>query len=380
MLQLMNTPTEARLAESIITLKSAVGACPGAWIVHAQIAELSQKATRDGKPFFEALLVDATDSFTLRVWSDHQSYAEVARLGQGRFIQIQGHFEMSPRFGLEARSWTARELSSDERELLLAGPPDLRRKQEQDFQEILRLATSLHDPRFAALATLFLERHGERFRRTAAARSYHHARRGGLVEHVARMMKSAEALCSVYPELNRDLLLAGCLFHDCGKLFENCYEQDGFQMPVTKLGELLGHIPVGIELVNSLWHDAAERYGSSWNELKPHSDEVRLHLLHLVAAHHGEYEFGSPTLPRTPEAVALHYIDNLDAKLEMFSSGYPSSPMLAPGIFERVRPLPATLVAPLPAFDNAASEKGERVHVNDDANIFRAVEPGEAGA
>jgi 3'-5' exoribonuclease len=84
--------------------------------------------------------------------------------------------------------------------------------------------------------------------------------------------------------------------------------------------------------------------------LEPASDHVRLHLLHLIGSHHGELAFGSPVLPKTPEAIALHYIDNLDAKLDMFSRGYETSHEIAPGIFERVRPLPQNLVEPLPRF------------------------------
>jgi 3'-5' exoribonuclease len=74
---------------------------------------------------------------------------------------------------------------------------------------------------------------------------------------------------------------------------------------------------------------------------------VRLHMLHLIASHHGQYEFGSPVLPKTPEAVALHHVDNIDAKMEMLRRGYETSKELAPGIFERFRPWTVNVVAPL---------------------------------
>ena len=74
---------------------------------------------------------------------------------------------------------------------------------------------------------------------------------------------------------------------------------------------------------------------------------MRLHLLHLIAAHHGELQFGSPIVPKTPEAWALHHVDNLDAKLEMFAAGYGTARLLAPRIYEKVRPLPGNLIAPL---------------------------------
>ena len=92
---------------------------------------------------------------------------------------------------------------------------------------------------------------------------------------------------------------------------------------------------------------------SGWLTEEPASDHVRLHLLHLIAAHHGELQFGSPTLPRTPEAIALHHIDNLDAKLEMMKDSYAESNQLADGIYEKRFPLPANLVRPLGHHDGS---------------------------
>jgi 3'-5' exoribonuclease len=212
----------------------------------------------------------------------------------------------------------------------------------------------MHDPRLRGVCSLFLERHGERFRRTAAARENHHARRGGLVEHVAQMMRSALALAGAYPQLNRDLLVAGVLFHDCGKLWENSYPEQGFAMPFHLHGEMLGHITLGLELVNKLWRELLERpEAAQWATLEPSNDQARLHLLHLIASHHGEYQFGSPVLPKTPEALVLHHVDNIDAKLEMFRRGYQTSRELGPGIFERFRPWPVNIIAPLPSMASA---------------------------
>ena len=188
-------------------------------------------------------------------------------------------------------------------------------------------------------------------RRAAGARNYHHARRGGLVEHAAQMMRAAEALALVYPRLNRDLLFAGILFHDAGKLWENCYSKESFVMPYDVRGELVGHIQIGIELLNRLWYKLKETEDfTGWSSISPDSDTVRLHLIHLIAAHHGEREFGSPIEPKTPEALALHMIDNLDARLEMMFGAYQNGRRLTAQIIERVRPLAANLVEPLPAF------------------------------
>ena len=100
---------------------------------------------------------------------------------------------------------------------------------------------------------------------------------------------------------------------------------DGFIMPYDERGELLGHITIGIELVNRLWRDMLETSeAADWLALDPPTEDVRLHLLHLIASHHGELQFGSPVYPKTPEAIVLHHVDNIDAKLEMFAEGYAS--------------------------------------------------------
>ena len=165
------------------------------------------------------------------------------------------------------------------------------------------------------------------------------------------MMRTAIQICEAYPMLNRDLLVAGVLFHDIGKLWENAYVENGFSMPYTEISELIGHIPLGMEIVNKLWRELLENeeLAATWKDLDPESDRVRLHLLHLVVSHHGELEFGSPVVPKTPEAQALHYIDNLDAKMEMFERGYQIATELGRHVFDRVRPLPGRLVAPLAA-------------------------------
>ena len=210
---------------------------------------------------------------------------------------------------------------------------------------------AIGDPRLRALGEAFLGEFGDRFRRTAGARSYHHARRGGLVEHTAQMMRVAAQIAPLYPQLNLDLLLAGILFHDSGKLWENHLPETGFTMGFDERGELMGHISIGLELVNSLWRKLlASPEAGAWSSMSPASEDVRLHLLHLIGAHHGEPQFGSPVSPKTPEAMALNYIDNLDARLEMFAAGYLVAKPIAERIYDRVRPLPGNLVKPLAKF------------------------------
>jgi 3'-5' exoribonuclease len=325
--------------------------------VHGQVEALTKKETREGKPFWELTLADAEAKLTLRAWSDAPAFALCEGLAVGTFLEATGEFVHNGSFGLDAKRWNGRELSADERDALLAGSPELREKQATDFAFLEQSVAAISDPRLQGLAQLFLAEYGPRFRRAAAARGNHHARRGGLVEHVAQMMRSALAIASAYPLLNRDLLAAGVLFHDSGKLWENSLPADGFVMPFDERGEMLGHITIGIELVNTLWRKLlATPEAASFAALQPASEDVRLHLLHLLASHHGELQFGSPVVPKTPEAWALHYVDNLDAKMEMMTAAYATSRQLAPHIQERVWPLPGNLVAPLAKFTPPAAE------------------------
>lgn len=324
--------------------------------VHAQVDEVVTRRTKDQKPYLEILLRDGTASFPLRVWSDHPSFGFCSELRSGDFVEVQGDFIVTAAFGLEARNWNVRFLTAAEKDDLLAGPPDVRKKQSVDYSVIESFTASIRDPRLRELSLLFLREFGDRLRRAAGARSYHHSRRGGLVEHIAQMMRAGDALTTVYPALNRDLLLTGILFHDSGKLWENCFPKESFIMPHDFRAELIGHISMGVELVNRLWQKLKEGAEfSSWNLLSPDSDLVRLHLLHLVASHHGEKQFGSPVEPKTPEAMTLHLIDNLDAKLEMMSSNYQLGKRLGPEVIERIRPLPTNLVAALAAFSEEES-------------------------
>jgi 3'-5' exoribonuclease len=315
--------------------------------VYAQVETIARKDASNGKPYFEVTFTDGEARFSLKAWNDSPGFAYCERGGPGGFVEVSGEFATS-KFGLESSGWRLRDLTPEERDALLAGSAEIREKQGADFAYIEQTTTAIIDPRLNALCRVFLAEYGDRYRRAAAARNNHHARRGGLVEHVAQMMRSAVAIAGAYPFLNRDLMVAGVLFHDSGKIWENGLPADGFTMPFSEAGELLGHITIGIELINTLWRKlAATDDWKDWVSLEPANEDVRLHLLHLVASHHGELQFGSPVTPRTPEAWALHYVDNLDAKMEMITAAYRTSKQLAPRIQEKVWPLPGNIVSPL---------------------------------
>src|SRR5438270_5295008 len=147
------------------------------------------------------------------------------------------------------------------------------------------------------------------FCKAPAGTRVHHAYLGGLLEHVVTMLDAADRLAPLYPDLNRDLLLMGVFLHDLGKVRELSYD---WSFGYTDEGQLVGHLVIGVQMLN----DKAARVPDLTGE--PFPPDVLLRLQHMIVSHHGSYEFGSPKLPMTPEAIALHYLDNLDAKVHTF--------------------------------------------------------------
>lgn len=333
---------------TIAQLKQATGTTPEPFAVQVQVDSVTQKPTQAGKPYLEIKLSDGTENLTWRVFDGAAWFLEAAELRKGDWIELAAYWQQSGKFGIEPRSVQTRRLKEDEVQALLIGDDATRERQRADYDAITNFIAGIGDPRLRGVCSLFMQAHGERFKRAAAARDYHHARRGGLVEHVAQMMRCAVKIADAYPNLNRDLLIAGVLFHDCGKLWENNYAEQSFTMPYNLHGELVGHISLGLELVNKLWRQMLDTpAAAAWTTLEPSGEMVRLHLLHLIGSHHGTMEFGSPVWPKTPEAIVLHHVDNIDAKLEMFRRAYSTGTELGNGIFEKVRPLPANAVRPL---------------------------------
>ncbi len=141
-----------------------------------------------------------------------------------------------------------------------------------------------------------------KFRRAAAGKKWHHAYRGGLLKHCVEMAELVNGVCTVYPTLDRDLMLAAVLVHDVGKIEEL---SDDLFIEYTTVGKLLGHLNLGAMFVEKAIAGIPE-----------FPEDLRLHLLHCVLSHHGTLENGSPVVPKTPEAFAFHQIDNLGAQLD----------------------------------------------------------------
>src|SRR5207247_4308518 len=147
----------------------------------------------------------------------------------------------------------------------------------------------------------------EAYRNAPAAKSLHHAYIGGLLDHVVSLFRSCDLICRNYPQINRDLLLTGAFLHDIGKIHELTYSRS---FTYTTRGQLLGHMIIELEMLQAKIKEAGKKTST------PFPDELKTMVEHMIISHHGHYEFGSPKLPMFPEALMLHYLDDLDSKME----------------------------------------------------------------
>src|SRR5580765_2198739 len=155
------------------------------------------------------------------------------------------------------------------------------------------------------------------YRNAPAAKTLHHAYIGGLLDHVVSLFRSCDLICRNYPQVNRDLVLAGAFLHDIGKIHELTYNRS---FSYTTRGQLLGHMIIELEMLQA-----------KLSLVPDFPPELKTLLEHLIISHHGQYDFGSPKLPMFPEALLLHYMDDLDSKMEAMraqferESGFDSS-------------------------------------------------------
>jgi 3'-5' exoribonuclease len=266
------------------------------------------RANRNGNLYLQAELRDRTGSIVARMWNATESLFRT--FDTGDFVYIRGKVQLFQ--GALQMILSHLERAAPEKLDL----SDFLPHTEQDIGELWKkLRTTLmklSSPHLRALVECFLmDREFEQaFCRAPAGIRNHHAYIGGLIEHVVNLLEAAERLLPLYPTLDRDLLLMGVFLHDIGKVRELSYART---FGYTDEGQLIGHIVIGVEILNEKVARVPDLTG------EPFPAELLLRLKHMIVSHHGEYEYGSPKLPMTPESIALHHLDNLDAKVHSFS-------------------------------------------------------------
>jgi len=174
------------------------------------------------------------------------------------------------------------------------------------FQDILGYIETLSSEPLKRLLAAFFhdEKTAELFQRAPAAKGFHHIYLGGLLEHTLSVVRLLDRAADHYPHLNRDLLITGGMLHDIGKIYEFSYDS---LIAYSDEGRMIGHLVMGVEMINKKI-EAIENFPS----------QLALELRHIILSHHGEFEYGSPKRPKTMEALVIHFMDDLDAKLNAF--------------------------------------------------------------
>ncbi|MCX7428935.1 MAG: OB-fold nucleic acid binding domain-containing protein [Planctomycetia bacterium] len=271
-------------------------------------SEKQLRPNRNGNLYLQVELSDRSGTIGARMWNATE---DVYRgFDNGDYVHIEGSTQL---FQGNVQMIITR-----------LGKVDPSEVNEDDFQplaavEVDRLVARLgemlrtmDDLALRNLAECFLldEAFMARFTRAPAGVKNHHAYLGGLLEHTVNLMEMVVRIAPCYPQLNRDLLLTGAFVHDMSKVDELTYDR-GFAY--SDEGQLVGHLVMAVGLLEGKVAEAEKLSG------EPIPRESILRLKHMIVSHHGEYEFGSPKLPMTLEAIALAYLDNLDAKLASFA-------------------------------------------------------------
>lgn len=260
--------------------------------------------TKNGKPYETVILQDKTGTMDAKIWEpnsagiedfDALDFIEVF----GEVTSFQGAFQVNVK-----RIRRCREGEYDQSEYLPISKKDIG----QMYEQLKKYIASVENEYCRQLLQkLFVENQefAKRFCHSSAAKSVHHGFVGGLLEHTLSVTKLCDYYCEAYPILKRDLLLTAAMCHDIGKTRElSLFPENDY----TDMGNLLGHIVMGSEMVSNLAKDIPGFPLTLLGELK-----------HCILAHHGELEYGSPKKPALIEAVALNFADNTDAKLETFT-------------------------------------------------------------
>ncbi|MGR3177924.1 MAG: 3'-5' exoribonuclease YhaM family protein [Candidatus Anammoxibacter sp.] len=261
------------------------------------------RTTKTGSFYITAQLADRTGTIAARVWNASNDQIDI--FGGNDILNVKGRvesFQNNLQLIVDTFS-TVDESTLDLQTLLPSTDKDVMVL----MAELKEMLFTTKNPHILQLFTIFFEddEFCKKLSTAPAAVQYHHAYLGGLLEHIVSVLKLATSILPNYPEMDKDLLFAGIFFHDIGKVKELSYSK---AFKYTDEGMLIGHLISGVKMINE-----------KVRQIKDFPDDL-LHVIeHLVLSHHGEYEWGSPKLPMTVEAIALHYLDNLDAKIFAFN-------------------------------------------------------------
>src|SRR5258706_7718551 len=258
------------------------------------------KPKKSGEPYLSLTLGDRCGQIEAKMWDNVEDARDA--FDQEDFVKIKALLnKYKNRFQLTIHK--LRKLGESEIDF-----GDYLPKTSKDIDALwLTLAefvASLQDNNLRALVQSFMAdpEIAAAYKNAPAAKTLHHAYIGGLLDHVVSLFRSCDLVSRNYPQINRDLLLTGAFLHDIGKIHELTYNRS---FSYSTRGQLLGHMIIELEMLQT-----------KLAQLPDFPTDLKTLLEHLIISHHGQYEFGSPKLPMFPEALMLHYLDDLDSKME----------------------------------------------------------------
>jgi 3'-5' exoribonuclease len=263
-----------------------------------QTKDVRQKKT--GEPYLSLTLADRTGEIDAKMWDNAQEVLDA--FDKDSFVRVKGLpqvFQNRPQLTIHKLQPVA-DSEVDIADFL----PASRRSRDEMFAELRQWIASMTDPHLKELLERIFanESVALAFRTAPAAKSVHHNFIGGLLEHVLSLCSLAKFTAAHYPGIDFDLLLAGAILHDIGKITELHYARS---LGYTTAGQLIGHISIGVRMVED-----------TIREVQGFKPTVRDLLLHMILSHHGSLEYGSPKVPVFLEAMLLHQLDTMDAKME----------------------------------------------------------------
>jgi 3'-5' exoribonuclease len=275
---------------------------------HFLVCAKEIRTTREGKPYLRLELGDATGRVEARMWDGFDRTG--ASFERDDFVKVQARVENyrnRPQLVIE-KIRRAEDNEIDPADFFAHTTKNV----EELYAELLDIVASLQNPWLRQLLESVVQDPEiiPRLKRAPAAKIMHHAYYGGLLEHILSLCGLCRLVVTHYSEADADLLLAGAVLHDVGKLKELSYERS---LGYTDEGQLLGHILLEYELV-----------AKKIDAIPGFPPELKTLVQHMLASHHGQYEFGSPKLPMFREALLLHYLDDLDSKMAAIRSALES--------------------------------------------------------
>jgi len=264
------------------------------------VASKQVRPRKSGELYLQLTLADRTGQLDAKMWDNVADVLET--FDQDDFVKVKG---LINRYNNRIQFTVHKVRKLEEQEIDFA---DFLPATSKDIGELWRtlgeFVASLQNRYLKALVEAFMSDAdlAKAYQAAPAAKTLHHAYIGGLLDHVVSLFRSCDLICRNYPQINRDLLLTGAFLHDIGKIHELTYSRS---FSYTTQGQLLGHMIIELEMLQA-----------KIAQVPGFPAELKTLVEHLIISHHGQYEFGSPKLPMFPEALMLHYLDDLDSKME----------------------------------------------------------------